>query len=72
MSEGMGGKVGGKFQMLVEIEGIPTKLLLDSGSEVSLISLELYKQIPQERKPKLRTCVANMKGITGDPLAVLE
>jgi hypothetical protein len=30
MSEGIGGKIGGKFQMLAEVEGIPTKLLLDS------------------------------------------
>ena len=49
--------------MLVEVEGVPTKLLLDSGAEVSLISLDLYKKIPKELKQKLRDCVANMKGI---------
>jgi hypothetical protein len=47
MSEGIGGKVGGKFQMLVEVEGIPTKLLLDSGAEVSLIGYIFIRESPR-------------------------
>ena len=43
---------------------------MDCGAESSLISLDLYKKMSPLTRPKLFSCAANMKGITGDPVAV--
>ena len=44
------GSVGPLYYASVEVEGIPTEALVDSGSSTTILSFQLFKQIEKRAK----------------------
>ena len=50
------------------IQGMPVDLLIDSGSDVTLIDVEVYNQIPETIRPLLRETETNVSTASGSPM----
>ena len=50
------------------IQGMPVDLLIDSGSDVTLIDVEIHNQIPESVRPLLRETETNFSTASGSPM----
>ena len=50
------------------IQGMPVDLLIDSGSDVTLIDVEIYNQIPESVRPLLTETETNLSTASGSPM----
>ena len=53
------------------VHGIPTKLIIDSGSSVTILAQKRYQQISEAQRPPLRTCHEKLSLADGSDLPVL-
>ena len=47
---------------------MPVDLLINSGSDVTLIDVEIYNQIPESVRPLLRETETNLSTALGSPM----
>ena len=50
------------------IQGMPVDLLIDSGSDVTLMDIEVYNQIPESVRPLLKETETNLSTTSGSPM----
>ena len=47
---------------------MPVDLLIDSGSDVTLMDIEVYNQIPESVRPLLKETETNLSTTSGSPM----
>ena len=52
------------------VQGMPVDLLIDSGSDVTLIDVEVYNQIPESVRPLLTETETNLSTASGSPMTM--
>ena len=50
------------------VQGMPVDLLIDSGSDVTLVDVEIYNQIPESVRPLLSETETNLSTASGSPM----
>jgi len=59
------------WYLRAQVEGQIVSLLVDSGSEVTVLTEDIYNQIPQEQRPTLQSSRAQIRGVGGKQFGVL-
>ena len=62
-------EIKGRYVASGLIQGMPVDLLIDSGSDVTFIDVEIYNQIPESLRPLLRETETNLSTASGSSMA---